>query len=69
MRLPPGCVDPMFTHELALELHMTVAELHNGRGTPTPVHELGVAWPAFFRVRERERRREERKRQQRERKV
>lgn len=47
-------LDPLFLHELALELNMTVAELQHGRGTPTPLHELTVAWPAYFAYRNRE---------------
>lgn len=54
----------MFEHELALQLHMTVGELHNGRGTPMSLHELTVRWPLFFgyqrRVAEEERQRRER---------
>ena len=57
MRLPPGVPDPMFMHELALELGMTVVELTHGRGTPMSAHELDVEWPAFFRARNRENKR------------
>ena len=46
--MPPGTVDPIFLHELALELHMTVGELTHGRGAPMSAHELSVAWPAFY---------------------
>ena len=53
MRLPPGTVDPIFLHELALELNMTVGELTHGRGTPMSAHELGVAWPVFYATRAR----------------
>ena len=53
MRLPPGAVDPLFEHELALELHMSVAELRHGRGTPMSVQELTVGWPMFFAYRNR----------------
>lgn len=53
-------LDPLFLHELALELNMTVAELQHGRGTPTPLHELTVAWPAYFAYRGREQEREAR---------
>lgn len=69
MELPPGCVDPMFLHELALQLHMTVGELKYGRGTPMSAAEMGVEWPAFFRAKDRERSREEKKRQMERRKV
>lgn len=50
MRLPPGVVDPLFLHELALELHMPVAEMCNRMSA----HELTVLWPAFFAYRNRE---------------
>lgn len=49
-QLPPGVVDPLFTHELALELGMTVGEL----GRRMSCHELTVSWPAFFDYRQRE---------------
>lgn len=61
MQLPPGTVDPLFECELALGLHMTLAELRHGRGTPMSAKELAVEWPAFFRFKERERRRAEEK--------
>jgi hypothetical protein len=48
MRLPPGLVDPIFMHELAEHLHMTVGELCHGRGTPMSLRELSVGWPAYF---------------------
>ena len=47
--LPPGTVDPIFLHQLALRLHMTVSELLHGRGAPLSAHELAVGWPAYFR--------------------
>lgn len=50
MRLPPGVVDPLFLHELALELHMPVGEMCNRMSA----HELTVLWPAFFAYRNRE---------------
>lgn len=43
-------VDPLFLHELAIELGMTVSEL----GQRMSAHELTVAWPAFFAYRRRE---------------
>jgi hypothetical protein len=55
MELPPGMVDPLFEHELALELGMPVGEL----GKRMSLHELTVRWPAFFSARERERKRKE----------
>jgi hypothetical protein len=63
MELRPGIVDPIFMHELAERLHMTVGELCYGRGTPMSLHELSVAWPAFYAIREKQREREENKRQ------
>lgn len=50
MQLPVGVPDPMFLHELALELGMTVSEL----GDRMSAHELCVEWPAFFQARKRE---------------
>lgn len=64
MRLPTGVADPIFTHELALELGMTVQELTTGRAGAS-AHELAVAWPEYFAYRARERDRQE-KRQRRE---
>lgn len=49
MTLAPGVTDPLFTHELALELGMTVGEL----GDRMSAHELTVAWPAYFAYRNR----------------
>jgi len=61
MEMGPGMTDPLFLHELALELKMTVGEL----GKRMSAHELTVAWPAYFAYRERERRRNEEKWEQR----
>lgn len=55
MELPPGIVDPLFLHELALELKMPVGEMCQRMSA----HELTVLWPAFFASRERERKRKE----------
>lgn len=41
-------VDPMFEAELCLALGMTRAELHHGRGTRTPLHEVTVFWPSYY---------------------
>lgn len=49
MRLPAGVADPIFTHELALELKMSVAQL----GQAMSAHELTVEWPAYFEVKRR----------------
>ncbi len=51
-------MDPLFTHELALKLHMTVQELTTGRPGAT-AHELGVAWPEYYAYRAREHKRAE----------
>lgn len=50
MNLPPGMVDPLFLHELALELHMPVGEMCSRMSA----QELTVLWPLFFQYRERE---------------
>jgi hypothetical protein len=50
MVLPPGVIDPLFLHELALELHMTVREMCN----QMDAHELTVCWPLYFEYRNRE---------------
>lgn len=41
-------------YALAEHLHMTVAELCYGRGTPMSAHELAVGWPAYFAYQARE---------------
>ena len=50
MALPPGVVDPLFLHELALELRMPVGEMCNRMSA----HELTVLWPEYFAYRNRE---------------
>jgi hypothetical protein len=55
MQLPPGVVDPLFLHELALELHMPVGEMCQRMSA----HELTVLWPEFFAYRRREQKRQE----------
>jgi hypothetical protein len=55
MVLAPGLVDPIFLHELALELGMPVGEMC----ARMSAHELAVSWPAFFAYRDRARRRDE----------
>ena len=57
-----GAADPIFVHQLALELGMTVQEI----GQKMSAHELCVRWPAFFKWRQRTRDREEAHRQHRE---
>jgi hypothetical protein len=44
MDLPLSVADPLFLHELALELKMPVGEL----GTRMSNYELCVLWPAYF---------------------
>jgi hypothetical protein len=55
MVLAPGMVDPIFLHELALELHMPVGEMCQRMSA----HELCVMWPAYFAYRQRLQTREE----------
>ena len=54
-----GVVDPIFLHELALELNMSVRQL----GESMSAHELTVEWPSYFAYRQREQEREEQKQQ------
>lgn len=49
MELAPGVPDPLFLHELALELGMTISDL----GERASAHELTVLWPAYFAYRNR----------------
>lgn len=58
MQIPTGTVDPLFLHELALELKMPVGEMC----TRMSAHELTVLWPEFFAYRRREQERQEQKR-------
>jgi hypothetical protein len=60
MQLPPGVADPMFLHQLALELGMPVGEMC----ARMSAKELTVDWPFFFAYRERERQREQQKTKQ-----
>ncbi len=53
-------VDPLFLHELALELHMPVGEMC----ARMSVYELTVSWPLFFDYRQRENERQETAQQQ-----
>ena len=61
--MPPGVADPLFEHELALELGIPVGEL----GERMSLHELTVRWPAYFAYRERERERQQQKQESRRR--
>lgn len=54
MKLPTGVMDPLFLHELALELHMPVGEMCSRMSA----RELCVDWPLFFAYRSRENKRE-----------
>jgi hypothetical protein len=47
--------------ELAEQLHMSVAELCHGRGTPMPLSELAVGWPAYYAHKQRVVEREQQK--------
>ena len=58
MELPPGVPDPLFLHELALEMGKSVRELCESMSA----HELCVEWPAFFEARNRMREQEALKR-------
>ena len=58
MELPLGVPDPLFVHELALELGNSVREI----GESMSAHELCVAWPAYFEARRRMHEAEEAKR-------
>lgn len=58
MELPLGVPDPLFLHELALELGKSVSELCESMSA----HELCVMWPEFFATRQRMRDAEEAKR-------
>jgi hypothetical protein len=59
IKRPPEMLDPIFEHELALELKMSVAELRHGRGAQMPASELLRDWPLFFESRKRMAEREE----------
>lgn len=52
--------DPLFVHELALELGMPVSEV----GERMSNYELTVLWPAFFAYRQREQNRQAEKQKQ-----
>lgn len=59
-------MDPISLCELAETLGMTVSELLHGRGTPTPLVEIAVWWPAYwaYKGREQERQLKEAEREQ-----
>jgi hypothetical protein len=38
----------LFEHQLAETLHMSVAEIRHGRGTPMSLAELTLWWPLYF---------------------
>jgi hypothetical protein len=47
MDLPLSVADPLFLHELALELKMPVGEMCSRMSN----YELCIAWPAYFQHR------------------
>ena len=49
MELAPGVPDPLFLHELALDLGMTIQDI----GERMSAHELCVLWPAYYEYRRR----------------
>jgi hypothetical protein len=61
-------VDPIFLHELALELGKTVRELTTGVPGMS-AHELTVEWPAFYAYRARQAAKQEEEREMRRRRV
>lgn len=60
MSLPTGVPDPLYLHELALEMNKSIRELTTGEPGMS-AHELCVLWPAYFEVRQQMREEEERK--------
>ena len=54
MPTPLGVSNPLFEHELAEALHMSVTELIHGRGTPMTAHELCVRQPLYQRYKQRQ---------------
>lgn len=46
---PEWSVDPIFLHELCLDLSMSKAELFYGRGTPMSLAEL-YEWQLYYNV-------------------
>lgn len=60
MDLPLGVADPLFLHELALEMNKSIRELTTGEPGMS-AHELCVLWPGFFEVRREMREAEEEK--------
>ncbi len=63
MKLPPTLMDPISQHDLASELHMTVAELLHGRGTPPLLYEVARDWPLYWAYKARAAEREAEKRE------
>lgn len=47
-QLPPGVPDPMFLHDLALEMGLPVAEMCERMSA----HELTVEWIAYYEARD-----------------
>ena len=65
MQLPLGVVDPLFVHELAIELGMTVSEI----GDRMSARELCIEWPAYFTAKRRMAEREAEEQRMKERRV
>jgi hypothetical protein len=61
LQLPSGVVDPIFLHELALELKMPVGEMCERMSAA----ELSRDWPLYFAYRSREAQRQEQNQSQR----
>lgn len=61
MDLPMGVPDPLFLHELALEMGKSIREMTTGEPGMS-AHELCVEWPCFFESRARMRKEAEDKR-------
>lgn len=53
--LAPGMIDPLYLHELAERLHMTIGDLERRASA----HELTVEWPAYDAAKARMRQTEE----------
>lgn len=47
-------VDAIWPYELAESLHMSVAEVIHGRGTPMSAFEMCIGWPEYHAWKDRE---------------
>lgn len=52
MQLPLGVADPLFVHELALEMGKSVQEMTTGEPGMS-ARELTIDWPLFFAYKKR----------------